>query len=104
MYRWTKKDYLKLMEILIENDCPIFLHPRFRRGLDRTQNLFANQIIREAQGNVAYKSVDFDVNEELSDTAFWNRIDNTKYNDFIEENAAAAIMKMAERFNLMNQS
>lgn len=101
MYRWTKKDFLQLTEILIENDCPIFLHPRFRKGLDRTQNLFANQIIRESQGNVAYKSVDFDVNA-VSDSEFWNRIDGTKYNDFIEENAAAAIMKMAERFNLVN--
>lgn len=101
MYRWTKKDFLQLTEILIENDCPIFLHPRFRKGLDRTQNLFANQIIRESQGNVAYKSVDFDVNT-VSDSEFWNRIDGTKYNDFIEENAAAAIMKMAERFNLVN--
>lgn len=101
MYRWTKKDFLQLTEILIENDCPIFLHPRFRKGLDRTQNLFANQIIRESQGNVAYKSVDFDVNT-VSDSEFWTRIDGTKYNDFIEENAAAAIMKMAERFNLVN--
>lgn len=101
MYRWTKQDFLKLTEMLIENDCPIFLHPRFRRGLDRTQNLFANQIIRESQGNVAYRSVDFDV-AQVTDTDFWDRIDNTKYNDVIEENAAAAIMKMAERFNLVN--
>ncbi|MBI2342756.1 MAG: hypothetical protein HYV02_00210 [Deltaproteobacteria bacterium] len=101
MRRWTKEDFLYLTELLIERDCPLFLHPSFRRGLDRTQNLFANQIVREAQGNVAYRSVDFDI-AQMEDAAFWERIDGTKYSDLIEENAAQAMLKMAERFHLIN--
>ena len=102
MYRWTKEDIIKLTEMLIERDCAVFLHPNFRKGMDRKQNLFANQVVRESQGNVAYRSVDFDLGPEMSDDEFWNRIDDTRYNELIEDNAAAALLNMAERLNLLN--
>jgi fido (protein-threonine AMPylation protein) len=101
MYKWTKNDLMKLTEMLIDADCPIYLHPKFRKGFDRKQNLFANQVIRESQGNVAYRSVDFEI-DELNDGDFWGKIDDTKYNDLIEENAASAMLKMAARLNLLN--
>ncbi|MBI2345652.1 MAG: hypothetical protein HYV03_01930 [Deltaproteobacteria bacterium] len=101
MYQWTRADILKIFEQLVERDCPLFAHPEFRKGMTRGQNLFANQVIREANGNVAYRSVDFDIND-LPENEFWRRIDNTKHADFIEENAAAAIVKMAERFGIFH--
>lgn len=100
-HKWTRDDLLKIIEVLIEKDCPIYCHPEFRKGFDRERNLFANQVIREGNGNVAYRSVDFDI-DALSDEEFWGRLTETKHTDLIEENAAVAILKMADRFNLMN--
>lgn len=99
--KWTREDVLKLFEILIERGAPIVSHPKFRGLLNRDENLFANQITREANGNIAYRSVDFDV-DGIEDEEFWTRIDNTPYQDLIEDNAAVAILKMAEKFNLIN--
>lgn len=101
MYNWTRNDIMKVMEVLIERDCPLHTHPRFRKGFDRERNLFANQIIREANGNVAYRAVDFDI-DPMDDAQFWAQLDNTKHSDFIEENAAAAILKMADKLKLLN--
>lgn len=99
--KWSKEEVVRLFELLIERGCPITSHPKFRELLDRNQNLFANQVTREANGNIAYHSVDFDL-EGLDDEAFWNKIDNTPYQDLIEDNAAVAILKMAEKFNIIN--
>lgn len=101
MYTWHRTDVLKVFEYLIEKDCPIFAHPEYRKGMVRDQNLFANQVIREATGNVAYRAVDFEI-AELGDEEFWQRIDRTKHAELIEENAAAAIMKMAERLDFLD--
>lgn len=98
---WTKEDLIKIFEMLLERGCPITSDPKFRALLDRDENLFANQVTREANGNIAYRSVDFDV-DEIEDEEFWTRIDETPYRDLIEDNAARAILKMAEKFNLIN--
>lgn len=101
MYHWTREDLLKVTEALIEADCPLFTHPHFRKGFSRDQNLFANQVIRAANSNCAYRSVDFDL-DGLRDEEIWARLEGTKHSEFIEENAAAAILKMAERLNLVH--
>ncbi|MFH1874666.1 MAG: hypothetical protein ABH859_05715 [Pseudomonadota bacterium] len=97
--KWTKEKLLKVFELLIESDHPIVSHKEFRKRLDRDRNLLANQIIRQANGNIAYRSVDCDP-LNLSDEEFWEYIDNTQYSDMIEENAAVAILKMAEKLEL----
>lgn len=97
--KWTKEDVVKVFEILISRGSEITSHPKFRELLTRNENLFANQVTRQANGNIAYNSVDFDLNG-LSDDDFWSRIDSTPYNDLIENNAAVAIMKMAEKLNI----
>lgn len=99
--RWTREEVIRLFEILIERGAPIVSHPKFRGLLDRDQNLFANQITREANGNIAYRSVDFNI-EEMADDEFWAKIDETPYNELIEDNAAVAILKMAERLKLVD--
>ena len=99
--KWTKEDVIKLVEILLERYVTILSHPKFRAVLDRDQNLFTNQVVREANGNIAYRSVDGDV-DGLTDEDFWDMIDNTPYSDLVEDNAAVAILKMAEKLNLIN--
>ena len=59
--KWTKRDLMEIFEALIECNSTLTSHPAFRGKLDRNRNLFANQITREANGNIAYRSVDFDV-------------------------------------------
>lgn len=98
----TRQQFVKVFEKLIETGRPLFSHRCFREKLDRDQNLAANQMIREANGNIAYKSVDFDVNDK-SDKEIWDRIENTPYLDVIEENAAVAIIKMAEKLKLLKK-
>lgn len=99
--KWTREEVVRLFELLIERGAPIVSHPRFRELLNRDQNLLANQVTREANGSIAYRSVDFDV-ETLEDEEFWEMIDSTPYQDLIEDNAAIAILKMAEKFNIIN--
>ena len=100
--KWTKEEVIRLFELLIERGHPIVSHPKFRRLLDRDGNLLANQVIREANGNIAYRSVDIDI-DDLSDEDFWNIIDETPYNELIENNAAIAIVKMAEKLDIIEQ-
>ena len=99
---FTRADLIQLFQLMIERNSPLLQKQEFRKYLDRDQNLFANQVLRESTGNIAYKTVDFKVDENLSDNEFWNRIDETPYNDLIEDNAAVAIMKMAEKLRLLN--
>lgn len=99
--KWTKEDVTKIFELLIERGCTLTSSPKFRGLLDRDKNLLANQITREANGNIAYRTVDFDVSK-IADEDFWDKIDETPYQDMIEENAAVAILKMAEKLNLIN--
>jgi len=99
--KWTKQDLIEFLEVLIEHDVPVHNNPYFRKLLTRDQNLFMNQGVREATGSVAYKTVDFDL-DEIDDVEFWARVDNNEYNDLIENNATMAIIKMAEKFNLIN--
>lgn len=98
--RWTKKDLVEIFEALIGCNSMLTSHPAFRDKLDRNRNLFANQVTREANGNIAYRSVDFEV-EGVPDEEFWGRIDSSPYNDLVEDNAAIAIVKMAEKFDLI---
>ena len=100
MAKWRAEDVLKIFEGLLEQDCPVHTHPNFRKGFSRDQNLFVNQVIRKSTANVAYRSVDFDL-VGVSDEQFWQRMDRAKYTDLIEENAAAAMVKMAERFGIV---
>lgn len=100
--KWTKEEVTRLIELLIERGNPIVSHPKFRQLLDRDENLLTNQIIREANGNIAYRSVDIDI-DGIEDEAFWNMIDGTPYNELIENNAAVAIVKMAEKLNVLDQ-
>lgn len=99
--KWTREEVVKIFEILIENDSPLVSHPKFRRLLNRDANLFTNQVTRQANGSIAYKTVDFDV-VDIADEAFWERIDITPYQELIEENAAVALVKMAEKLNILN--
>ncbi|HPW44990.1 MAG TPA: hypothetical protein PKU96_01305 [bacterium] len=96
----TKEQITRIFEILIEKNAPILTHQKFRGLLDRDQNLATNQIIRQANGNIAYRTVDFDV-IDINDEEFWARIEDTPYNDLIEENAAAALVKMAEKLGVV---
>jgi len=98
--KWTKKDLVELFEILIEKDPSITSDPLFRKLLSRNESLFANQVTREANGNIAYRSVDFDC-LDLDDESFWEKMDETVHRDLIEENAAVALFKMAEKLNLI---
>lgn len=99
--KWTKEELIRLFELLIEAAMPIVSHPEFRNKLTRDENLFTNQVVREANGNIAYRSVDCDV-LNISDDEFWDHIDSTDYTELIEENAAFAILKMAGKLNLIN--
>jgi len=98
--KWTREEIIRLFEILIERNAPIISHPKFRRLLDRDDNLFANQVTREANGNIAYRTVDFDV-DDIMDDEFWRRIEDTPYKELIEEKAAVALVKMAEKLDLL---
>jgi len=100
--KWTKEDLVELFEILIDRNPSITSDPRFRNLLTRNESLFANQVTREANGNIAYRSVDFDA-LETSDEEFWKRMDTTAHRDIIEDNAAIAILKMAEKLNLIGE-
>ena len=99
--KWTREELLKVFELLIESNSSIISHKHFRKLLDRDGNLFANQITRQANGNIAYRSVDCDP-LTLSDEEFWQHIDSTEYSDMIEENAAVAILKMVKKLELNN--
>ncbi len=99
--QWDKKDLVKLFEVLIEKDSALTSCTAFRDLLTRNENLFANQLTREANGNIAYRSVDFDC-LEVSDEDFWERMNDTRYRDLIEDNAAIAMFKMAEKLKLVS--
>jgi hypothetical protein len=99
--KWTREDAVKLCELLVESNSTVMSHPKFREQLDRDENLFTNQVIREANGNIAYRSVDCDI-LNMSDEDFWNFVDGAKYSELIEDNAAVAILKMAEKLNLIH--
>lgn len=99
--KWTREELIKIFEMLIENECPLHTRPEFRKHYDRDGHLVINQITRKATNNVAYRSVDFDV-ETISEKEFWDRIEKSKYLDLLEDNAAAAILGMAEKIGLLN--
>ncbi|MDO8527386.1 MAG: hypothetical protein Q7T03_06855 [Deltaproteobacteria bacterium] len=99
--KWTKTEAVRVFEILLEKGNTLFSSPGFRGQLTRDESLLANQFTREANGNIAYRSVSFDITDEMSDNDFWSRIEKTPYNDLIEDNAAMAIVKMAEKLKLM---
>ncbi len=99
--KWTREEVIRLFEILVERESPLVSHPKFRALLNRDENLLTNQVIREANGNIAYRSVEFDV-VDCEDAAFWDRIDDTPYSDMIQNNAAAALVKMAEKFGILS--
>jgi hypothetical protein len=99
--KWTREELIKIFEMLIENECPLHTRPEFRKHYDRDGHLVINQITRKATNNVAYRSVDFDI-ETVSEKEFWDRIEKSKYLDLLEDNAAATILGMAEKFGLLN--
>lgn len=85
----------------MENGSTLFSSPGFRDRLSRDESLLANQFTREANGNMAYQTVNFEIRDVMSDEEFWARIDKTPYTDLVQENAAVAIVKMAEKFKLI---
>ena len=99
--KWTRPEAVRVFEILLEKGNTLFSGQHFRQHLSRDENLLANQFTREANGNIAYRSVDFKIDDAMSDNDFWSRINTTPYNDLIEENAAIAIVKMAEKLKLI---
>lgn len=99
--KWTREDLIQVFEVLIEHESGITSRPELRNALSRDENLFVNQITRSATSNVAYRSVDFDT-AKMSDEEAWKKIESSKYLDLLEDNAAAAIMSMAEKFGLLN--
>jgi hypothetical protein len=99
--KFTTEDLIKLFEHLIESNDSITSSNHFRKHLDRDEKLFANQVTKKANSNIAYRQVDCNV-MELSDDEFWAVVDKGSYNDLIEENAASDIVKMAKKFNLLS--
>lgn len=99
--KFSKEELIKIFEVLIERECPLQTRPEFRKHYDRDGQLVINQLTRKATNNVAYRSVDFDFNN-VNDQEFWDKIEKSKYVDLLEDNAAAAIMGMAEKFGLLN--
>ena len=97
--KWTREEIVRVFEILIERGATTTSDPRFGGLLDRDLNLYANQVTREANGNIAYRSVDIDL-ATLSDDEMWALIDGSEYSDLIQSNAAAALIKMVEKFDL----
>jgi len=100
--KWAQEEVTGAFELLIEWGAPVVSHPKFRALLDRDENLFTNQLIREANGNIAYRSVDVDI-DNLTDEEFWGIIDGTPYNELIENNAAVALFKNAEKLDIFDQ-
>lgn len=101
MKKLTKEELIRVFEILIENESALHTRPEFRNKFDRDSNLVINQLTRGATNNVAYRSVDFNI-DTMTDEEFWDRIENSKYLDLLEDNAAAAILGMAEKFGLLH--
>ena len=104
---WRREEVVGLFEKLIECGSPIVSHPKFRGQLSRDENLFANQLIREANGNIAYRSVDFDLVDEngiqkMPDDEFWARMDGSLYKEDIENNAVYAMLSMAEKLGIVS--
>ena len=98
---WRREEVVGLFEKLIDCGAPIVSHPKFRSELSRDENLFANQLIREANGNIAYRSVDFDV-VGMKDEDFWARIDGSEHREDIENNAVYAMLSMAEKLGIVS--
>jgi len=97
--KWSKEELIKIFEVLIERECQLHTRPEFRKHFDRDGHLVVNQLTRFATNNVVYRSIDFDV-DDISDDEFWEKVDGSKYNDLIEDNAAAAILGMAEKLGM----
>jgi len=97
--KWTKEELIKIFEVLIENETGLLTRPEFRNHFNRDENLVVNQFTRFATNNVAYRSIDCDL-EKLSDDEFWAKLEGSKYIDLLEDNAASAILNMAEKFGL----
>lgn len=97
--KWSKEELIKIFEVLIERECPLHTRQEFRKHFDRDGHLVINQLTRFATNNVAYRSVDLDVNA-VSDDEFWAKVDSSKFIDLIEDNAAAAILGMAEKLGM----
>ncbi len=95
----TREQWVQIFERLIEQDSTLLSSTKFRGLLSRDENLIANQLTREGTNNVAYRSVDVDITN-MTDDEIWELLDNSKYSEIIEENAAGAIMKMAEKLNI----
>jgi len=99
---WTKKELVRLFELLMERGSPLVSHPGFRKLLDRDENLFTNQIIRDANGNITYRSVDFDIDDML-DEEFWTKIENSFDPELIERNAVVEMLKMADKLGIIEE-
>lgn len=97
--KWSESELTRLFEILFEWRSEITSHRDFRNLLDRDQNLFANQLTREANNNIAYRSVDFDI-IGMPDDEIWRRIDESPYRPLINDNAARAMLQMVEKFGI----
>lgn len=99
--KWAREEAVRVFEIVFERGSNLFSSNAFREHLNRDENLIANQLTREANGKIAYRSIGFKIDDAMSDEEFWSRIERTPYNELIEENAAVAILKMAEKLKLV---
>ncbi len=99
--KWTKDELVKMFEVLVEKEQLVLTRPEFRNGFSREENLVINQLIRKATDNIAYKSVDFKV-DEMSDEEIWEKIEDSKYLDLLEDNAADSIMSVAGKLGLLH--
>lgn len=95
----SKDELVRVFEMLNEQGSPVVSHPRFRGRLDRDLNLLVNQLIREANGNIAYRTVDFDPTG-MEDADVWAKIDSSPHRPELYDNAAAAMLKMAEKLGI----
>lgn len=95
---WKHDEVVSVFAKLIQGGSDIISNPKFRSLLDRDGNLLTNQIIREANGKIAYDSVaDADINDE---EAFWAAIDNSEHRSTILENASIALVKNARKLGI----
>jgi len=94
--------FVGVMERLIERGAQIVSHHRFRGLLDRDGNLAVNQAIRQANDNIAYRTVDFDL-DDMNDDEIWAAIDGSRHSDLIKRNAVGNMLKMAKKLGILEE-
>lgn len=97
--KWPRAEVVKVFEGLISCGNDITSDRNFRGLLDRDDNLLANQITREANTNIAYRGMDFELPMRADGTAdveeFFARLDALPpaYKRDIEDRATGKILE-----------